>query len=612
MSELRSDDIRQLIADTNDSDSDNSELSVGLQNSTSGNNGILTDDSLIVDNNLVDSDHESDVGLNADDIEENSVFDDDSSSDDEPTSSTTADSGWRKWLPHDTRFEEFPYLNTNGFIPPPFFKGESEIDYFSLFFTDELLNQIVAESNRYAKVKIDQLHPLPKRSMWASWTDITLAELKAFFGVIINMGLNPKPDMQDFFSSDWLDAQPFYKDIFTKERFLQIYWNIHLNPPQDRQVLGTLSRSAKVRNVVVYLDKKFREYYCPQSKVSIDESTIGFKGKVVFKVYNKDKPSKWGIKVYVLSDSSNGYVCSMEPYMGTATTNFLVRPDLLVTTRVVLTLIESLQNSYGSVEGLHVFTDRYYSSVELAKILYDKKVHFTGTINRGRKELPGEVKTKKRLKKGEINAFRKDDKINVLQWKDKREVLMISTLYDDSTENVVRTTKGGTQETIKKPSIICRYNENMGGVDLTDHYISSYAFTRKTVKWWRKVFFWLLEVGIVNSFILFNLERVNKGMRKVEQKKFRKSLVRQLVASTRNPKKRGRPAVFDEDQRLNGKLHLIYEVEAGKKKDCAVCSKRTGEGGRKRTKFHCTTCENKPGLHPGFCFEKYHTVKKYK
>lgn len=38
------------------------------------------------------------------------------------------------------------------------------------------------------------------------------------------------------------------------------------------------------------------------------------------KVYNKNKPSKWGIKVFVLCDAVNGYVCELQPYMGAQTT----------------------------------------------------------------------------------------------------------------------------------------------------------------------------------------------------------------------------------------------------------------------------------------------------
>lgn len=75
----------------------------------------------------------------------------------------------------------------------------------------------VSESNRYAASVthyqniLRGIHGLP--------------ELKAFLGVIINnMSLNPKPEMDDYFSSDWINYQPFFKMIFSKERFYQIYW----------------------------------------------------------------------------------------------------------------------------------------------------------------------------------------------------------------------------------------------------------------------------------------------------------------------------------------------------------------------------------------------------
>ena len=38
---------------------------------------------------------------------------------------------------------------------------------------------------------------------------------------------------------------------------------------------------------------------------SVDEAMIPFKGRLAFKQYMKDKPTKWGIKVFVLADATN-------------------------------------------------------------------------------------------------------------------------------------------------------------------------------------------------------------------------------------------------------------------------------------------------------------------
>jgi hypothetical protein len=62
------------------------------------------------------------------------------------------------------------------------------IDVFELFFSADLQEEIVRESNRYAKqVMGDQ--------QYQSWTPITVEELKAFFGFSILMGVNHLPSL---------------------------------------------------------------------------------------------------------------------------------------------------------------------------------------------------------------------------------------------------------------------------------------------------------------------------------------------------------------------------------------------------------------------------------
>ena len=43
------------------------------------------------------------------------------------------------------------------------------------------------------------------------------------------------------------------------------------------------------------------------------------------------------------------------------------------------------------------------------------------------------------------------------------------------------------------------------------------------------MFFWLLEVAIVNSFILYNINRKQQGLTEITHKKFRENLLQQLV-----------------------------------------------------------------------------------
>jgi hypothetical protein len=59
--------------------------------------------------------------------------------------------------------------------------------------------------------------------------------MKAFFGVILNMALNLKAQLVDYFTEDWLDRTPFLKDVFSRLCFLQIFWMPNLVPPVAAQ-----------------------------------------------------------------------------------------------------------------------------------------------------------------------------------------------------------------------------------------------------------------------------------------------------------------------------------------------------------------------------------------
>ena len=53
-----------------------------------------------------------------------------------------------------------------------------------------------------------------------------------------------------------------------------------------------------------------------------------------------------------------------------------------------------------------------------------------------------------------------------------------------------------------KPVVIDDYNQHMLGVDKLNQFASYYIFLHKSVKWWRKVFFWMLEVAVINAYII--------------------------------------------------------------------------------------------------------------
>ncbi|CAG4960623.1 unnamed protein product [Colias eurytheme] len=109
-----------------------------------------------------------------------------------------------------------------------------------------------------------------------------------------------------------------------------------------------------------------------------------------------------------------------------------------------------------------LYTDNWYTSLDLARKLLEKETHLVGTLRKNRKHLPKTVISTK-LKKGAYIAKESTDGITVMKWRDKREVLVLSTKHSTRFHTV---TKRG--KIVSKPKIICDYNRAKGAVDLSD------------------------------------------------------------------------------------------------------------------------------------------------
>ena len=72
----------------------------------------------------------------------------------------------------------------------------------------------------------------------------------------------------------------------------------------------------KLRPFMDPLLENFQAAYSLGQEISIDESYIGFKGRLYFIQYMPDKPTRWGMKAFVLADSSSGYTYTWRFYTG--------------------------------------------------------------------------------------------------------------------------------------------------------------------------------------------------------------------------------------------------------------------------------------------------------
>ena len=145
-----------------------------------------------------------------------------------------------------------------------------------------------------------------------------------------------------------------------------------------------------------------------------------------------------------------------------------------------------------------------------------------GTIRKDRGKFPAAFDAN--LERGE-SLFMRTGNVMAVHWKDKKDVYCLSSIHGTKTLAVAR--KAGDE--ITKPEIITEYNTYMNGVNRCDQYIASYSFTRKTIKWWKKIFIRVFELATINAMILYHQKYPDKMKAYQSHKKFRIELIHQLV-----------------------------------------------------------------------------------
>ncbi|XP_046674860.1 piggyBac transposable element-derived protein 4-like [Homalodisca vitripennis] len=335
----------------------------------------------------------------------------------------------------------------------------------------------------------------------------------------------------------------------------------------------------KIENVLNDILANSVRVYSPGKSLSLDEAMVLFRGRLSFRQYIKNKSHKYGIKLYELT-TSDGFILNIIIYLGKGT---LIDKEKGHAFEVVRKL---MQNYLG--KGHIIFLDNFYNSVDLAEYLMTNQTNMCGTLQSNRVGNP-QVVVQTKLKKGECVSRQRGD-VTVMKWRDKRNVLTISTSNGPEMEET-RTKRG---EVIQKPSMVVRYNKGMSGIDRSDQMISYYSTPRKSLRWYIKIFFHLLDVSLWNSTFIFS-----KLTTKTTYLNFRDIIIKQYIHVEPIPRK-PRPI------RSSQTTHAPVKLE--KRLRCHVC--REAHNTRKQTFYACSICKDskdKPfGLCMPTCFNLWH------
>ena len=259
----------------------------------------------------------------------------------------------------------------------------------------------------------------------------------------------------------------------------------------------------------------------------------------------------------------------------------------------------------------HVYADNYFTSVHLADALLQADTYLCGTTRATRKEFPKSLAAT-RLKAGESVKWTNDTGVMLCKWHDKRDVHMIST-NDAGGDHVIHVWRKRQEVDLSVPTCVRSYNASMGGVDRLDQLRSYYGIGRSGRRWWKYIFWGIMNIGVINAYILWTLcnRPLPANARLYSPKAFKLRVIHNMtdVAAQRVQLP---PVINEPDADLTVSEEVVEghpQVRfVGRKRTCQMCSrqhKKTAAGRYVETKFGCFACKVYL-CKSGPCFLEYH------
>ena len=503
-------------------------------------------------------------------------------------------------------------------------QNPTPFEYLRLYFSDEIVDAIVVETNRYADQYITR-NVIPPHSSVRNWVPTSRDEMLSFLGLCLLMGLVYKPRLSMYWSGDEIYRTPVFGQVMARDRFLLILRFLHCNDNDATDVRNPYrDRLHKIRPVISMLRSNCASVCQPGRDLCVDESLVLYKGRLAFKQFIRSKRARFGIKMFELC-TSNGILLDFIVYHRKTRAELLkiTGHDFLFSEQIPLTLMEKYLD-----KGHRLFVDNYYTSTVLAQYLLDRGTKLVGTVRPTRRNFPPEL-ANVQLNKGEMKYAASHTGILAVKYRattDKsnnkpKVVHVLTTDHKNESSPTGKKDRDGT--TIVKPKCVLDYNRHMGGVDLVDlvdQQLESVLAIRKTYKWYKKVLFRLFLQSALSA------HKLHQSAAEVRPKqdflKFLHDCVTVMIG--KSPRLSATAcAGFDSVARLTGREHFPskreYEGEghkrSSKKKKCRVCTARglrSPKGGQVETTWVCEACPSIPGLcvEKG-CFREYHTKLDY-
>ncbi|XP_066937150.1 uncharacterized protein [Macrobrachium rosenbergii] len=188
-------------------------------------------------------------------------------------------------------------------------------EIFSLFLSDPMLGEVCMHTCD----KIQDLRIKFKKQENPTFKDVSLMELKALLGILIMAGARKDNHLN---TDEMFSVQlgcPFYRSIMSERRFNFLIRALRFDDSATREERRKKDIFTPMRKLWDSVISKCRSNYSPGPHVTVDEQLLAFRGRCSFRMFIRNKPAKYGIKLVMLCDADSAYMCNAIPYCGKKT-----------------------------------------------------------------------------------------------------------------------------------------------------------------------------------------------------------------------------------------------------------------------------------------------------
>ncbi|UYV79909.1 hypothetical protein LAZ67_18001024 [Cordylochernes scorpioides] len=381
-------------------------------------------------------------------------------------------------------------------------KPNCGIDIFNLFFTAAIIKQI----SEFTNAKIEEFRQRISDLTKSTYSNFTSEiEIRAFSGLLYLAGVykSGHENVESLFASDGT-GRDIFRSVMSVKRFPFLLLCIRFDNFKTRCKEDRLS---PIRDISQTIIEKFKSCYTPAEYLTVDEMLVGFREKCPFKIYIPSKPNKYGIKIVILADSRTHYMYNAMVYTGKSKTP--KSKELSLPTQIVLDISRPLWKSNRNITA-----DNWFTSIELV----EHGLTYLGTMRKNKPQNPPQFQPHPKRESGtSIFGFSGTKTLVSYVPKKRKSVILISSMHHDNK----------CDETTGKPDIIMDYNLTKGGVDTIDQMVSNFSTSRRSRRWPLALFYALLDITALNSYIIFNYQIDKKDQK--ERSTFIVDLRRSLI-----------------------------------------------------------------------------------